>query len=240
MRHLYWKIHQLLQQPNGKNVNFHLHKVFVLGICHFSEQNRQHPQGLGLCEPDKYQIKQQCILMVRRVPSPGIHVYKYICNERELNLSKTTYALHVCRCPCGNVLKPKHEIPKPESIQNIQSKQEYSTSHYLWKRTAIPSPSSNPELLHFFLEPLVRRSTALMSANCTRTRTQLLTVERGYYHFAESRASRAAMHLRKACMDWWAIPSTVTIKGQKVARRSSAAALYLLTFSRAEVLRAFW
>ena len=102
---------------------------------------------------------------------------------------------------------------------------------------ATPSPCSNPELLHFFLEPLVRRSTALMSANCTRTRTQLLTVERGFCHFAES---RAAMRLRKACMDWWAIPSTVTIKGQKVAWRSSAVALYFFTFSRAEVLRAFW
>ena len=110
---------------------------------------------------------------------------------------------------CGNVLKPKHEIPKPEeSIQNILSKLEYSTPHYLWKRTAIPSPTSNPELLHFVLEPLVRRSTALMSANCTRTLTQLLTVERGFCHFAES---RAAMRLRKACMNWWAIPSTVTI-----------------------------
>ena len=54
-------------------------------------------------------------------------------------------------------------------------KQERSTPHYLWKRMAIPSPSSIPELLHFFLEPLVRRSTTLMSANCTRTRTQLLT-----------------------------------------------------------------
>ena len=53
---------------------------------------------------------------------------------------------------------------KKKSIQNILFKQEYSTPHYLWKRTAIPSPSSNPELLHFFLEPLVRRSTALMSA----------------------------------------------------------------------------
>ena len=41
-------------------------------------------------------------------------------------------------------------------------------------------------------------------------------------------------------MDLWAIPSTVTIKGQKVARRSSAAALYFFTFSRAEVLKAFW
>ena len=101
----------------------------------------------------------------------------------------------------------------------------------------IPLPSSNPELLHFFLEPLVRRSTALISANCTRTHTQLVTVERGFCQFAES---RAAMHLRKACMDWWAIPSTVTIKGQKVARRSSAAALYFFTFSRAELLREFW
>ena len=101
----------------------------------------------------------------------------------------------------------------------------------------IPTSSSNPKLLHFFLEPLVRRSTALMSANCTRTRTQLLTVERGFCHFAER---RAAMRLTKACMDWWAMPSTVTNKGQKVARRSSAAALYLFTFSRAEVLKAFW
>ena len=151
--------------------------------------------------------------------------------------TKTTYALPLCRCPCGNVLKPKHEIPKPKSIQNILFNQKYSPPHYLWKRTAIPSPSSNPELLHFFLKPLVRRSTVLMSANCTQTRTQLLTVERGFCHFAKS---RAAMHLRKACMDWWAIHSTVTIKGQKVARRSSAAAFYCLTFSRAEVLRVFW
>ena len=151
----------------------------------------------------------------------------------ELNLNKTTYALHLCRCPFGNIPKPTHEIPKPKSIHNIK----YSTPHYLWKRVAIPSPSSNPELLHLFLEPLVRRSTALMSANCKRTRTQLVTVERVLCHFA---ASRAAMRLRKACKDWWAIPSTVTIKGQKVARRSSAAALYNFTFSRAEVLRAFW
>ena len=48
-----------------------------------------------------------------------------------------------------------------------------------------------------------------MSTNCTRIRTQLVTVERGLCHFAES---RAAMRLRKACMDWWAIPFTVTIK----------------------------
>ena len=140
-------------------------------------------------------------------------VYIYRERERDLNSTKTTYALHLCRCPCGNVLKPKHEITKPKSIQNILFKQEYSTPHYLWTRTAIPSPSSNPELLHFFLEPLVRRSTAMMSANCTRTRTQLLTVERCYCQFDES---RAAMRLRKACMDWWAIPSTVTIKGQNI------------------------
>ena len=89
---------------------------------------------------------------------------------------------------------PKTQINTKHTI----SKQEYSTPHYLWKRTAIPSPSSNPELLHFFLGPLVRRSTALMSANFTRTRIQLLTVERGFCHFAES---RAAMRLRKACMD---------------------------------------
>ena len=76
-----------------------------------------------------------------------------------------------------------------------------------------------------------------MSANCTRTHTKSVTVERGFCHFAESQAT---MRLRKARMDWWAIPSTVTIKGQKVARRSSAAALYNFTFSRAEVLRAFW
>ena len=114
--------------------------------------------------------------------------------ERELNLNKTTYALHLCRCPCGNIPKPTHGIPKTKSIQNI----EYSTPHYLWKRMTIPSLSSNLELLHLFLEPLVRRSTALMSANCTRTRTQLVTVERGFCHFAKS---RAAMRLRKACMD---------------------------------------
>ena len=70
-------------------------------------------------------------------------------------------------------------------MQNILLKQEYSTPHYLWKRTAIPSPSSNPKLLYLFLEPLVHRSTALMSANCTRTRTQLVTIERGFCHFAE-------------------------------------------------------
>ena len=75
-----------------------------------------------------------------------------------------------------------------------------------------------------------------MSANCTRTRTQLLTVGRGFCHFAKS---QAAMRLKKACMDWWAVPSTVTVKGQKVARRSFAAALYF-TISLAEVLRAFW
>ena len=120
-------------------------------------------------------------------------------------------------------------------MQNIK----YITPHSLsLEKKAIPSPSSNPELLHLFLEPLVRRSTALMSANCTRTRTQLLTVERGFCHYFA--ASRAAMCLRKACMDWWTIPSTVTIKGQKVARHSSAAALSFFTFSRAEVLKAFW
>ena len=75
----------------------------------------------------------------------------------------------------------------------LGSKQKCSTPHYLWKRTTIPSPSWNPELLHFFL--LVRRSTALMSANCTQIHTQLLTVERGFCHFAES---RAAKRLRKA------------------------------------------
>ena len=86
---------------------------------------------------------------------PGIFWYIYIYILRELNLNKTTYALHLCRCPCGNIPKPTHEIPKPKSIQNIK----YSTPHYhLWKRVAIPSPSSNPELLHLFLEPLVRRS----------------------------------------------------------------------------------
>ena len=63
---------------------------------------------------------------------------------------------------------------------------------YLWKRTAIPSPTSNPELLHFFLEPLVRRSTALMSVNCTRTRTQLVTIERGFCHFTVRQAGRRA------------------------------------------------
>ena len=49
----------------------------------------------------------------------------------------------------------------------------------------------------------------------------LVTVERGFCHFVKS---QAAMRLRKACMDWWAIPSTVTIKGQKV--------YYLLRVSR--------
>ena len=82
----------------------------------------------------------------------------------------------------------KSHNPKPKSIQHIK----YSTPHYLWKRVAIPSPSSNPELLHLFLEPLVRRSTALMSANCKRTRTQLVTVERGLCHFAASHEQRCA------------------------------------------------
>ena len=126
----------------------------------------------------------------------------------------------------------KSQNPKPKSIQSIK----YSTPFYLWKRVAIPSPSSNPELLHLFLEPLVRRSTSLMSANCKRTRTQLVTVERGLCHFAES---RAAMRPRTAYNRLVGKPSAVTIKGQKVARRSCAAALYLFIFSRAEVLRAF-
>ena len=29
--------------------------------------------------------------------------------DNHIYLSKTIYALHPCRCPCGNVLKPKHE-----------------------------------------------------------------------------------------------------------------------------------
>ena len=157
-------------------------------------------------------------------------MYIYIYQKKESNSSKTIYALHLCRCPCGNVLKPKHETPKTKisrkHTETIGSKQRYSTPHYLWKRKVIPSPSSNLEILRFFLEPLVRRSTALMSANCTRTRTQFVAVERGFCHFVESRAS---MH--KVCIDWWATPLKVTIKGQKVARHSSAAPLYLLTSS---------
>ena len=92
----------------------------------------------------------------------------YIYRERVKFNQNNLRLASICRCPCGNVLKPKHEIPKPKSIQNILFKQEHSTLHYLWKRTAIPSSSLNSELLYFFLEPLVRsRSTALMSANCT-------------------------------------------------------------------------
>ncbi|CAM9393313.1 unnamed protein product, partial [Heterosigma akashiwo] len=90
---------------------------------------------------------------------------------------------HLCRCPCGNVLKPKHV--------KSQNTNPYKT-YYPNKNTAHPtisgkerqSPQHPRTPSFFFLEPLVRRSTALMSANCTRTRTQLVTVERGFCHFA--------------------------------------------------------
>ena len=41
-------------------------------------------------------------------------------------LSKRIYALQLCRWYCENILKPKHEIPKPQSIQNILLKQEHT------------------------------------------------------------------------------------------------------------------
>ena len=38
--------------------------------------------------------------------------------QYKLNLSKTIYALHPCRCLCCNLPKPTHEIPKPKTQIN--------------------------------------------------------------------------------------------------------------------------
>ena len=76
-----------------------------------------------------------------------LYLYTERERERELNLTKTTYALHLCRCSCGNVLKPKHETPKPESMENMLkdtayptfSGREWQSPHHSWTLTSSTS-----------------------------------------------------------------------------------------------------
>ena len=72
----------------------------------------------------------------------GLPEYGYIYSE--LNLTKTTYALRLCRCPCGNVLQPKHETPKPESIQNIYYPNKNTTHPTIFGREQQPPAILEP------------------------------------------------------------------------------------------------
>ena len=128
-----------------------------------------------------------------------------------------------------NISKLRHAQQK----QIISSRQAQQPPAYYCLRKGSPAPSSKPELVHFSLEPQRRRSTALIRGICIRTRTQLVTEDKGRRHLAESCADT---RLKKAWKEAWATPSTVMMRGQKVARRSSAATLYLFIFSRAWLL----
>ena len=133
-----------------------------------------------------------------------------------------------------NISKLRHAQQKQIIISSRQAQQ---PSAYYCLRKGSPAPSSKPALVHFSLEPRRRRSTALIRDICTCTRTKLVTEDKGRHHLAESCADT---HLKKAWNEAWATPSTAMTRGQKVARRSSAATLYffiIIIFSRAWLLR---